>query len=227
MSPRPGDESNGRHGCHEPRSRTDRQLATTLALTGRSDAPGKGDTVEIRIHGIHTQVDSEIRDLVADKLERAAKVFDETDFVDVEFTEESNPRLANERVKIEITALVAGHTVRVENADVDQRAAFDKAVDVFERNLRRLKERLITRNRRSEKRLNGPSRGVEEGNEEDRGLQIERVKQFSMKPMTPEEAALQMETLGHSFYLFLNAETDGYAVLYRRRGGTLGLIEPQ
>jgi putative sigma-54 modulation protein len=183
--------------------------------------------VEIRIHGIHMQVDSEVQTLVGEKLERAAKVFDGTDFVDVEFTEESNPRLAAERFRVEITAHVAGHTVRVENADVDQRAAFDKAVDVFERNLRRLKERLIGRNRRSEKRLNGAPQGVEEGNEEDRELQIERVKQFSMKPMTPEEAALQMETLGHAFYLFLNAETDGYAVLYRRRKGTLGLIEPQ
>ena len=183
--------------------------------------------MEIRIHGIHTQVDDEVRSLVGSKIERAAKVFDGTDFVDVEFTEETNPRMADERFRVEITAHAAGHTVRVEHADVDQRAAFDKAVDVFERNLRRLKERLITRNRRSEKRLNGPARGVEEGQEEDRGLQIERVKQFSMKPMTPEEAALQMETLGHAFYLFRNAETDGYAVLYRRRGGTLGLIEPQ
>ena len=98
---------------------------------------------------------------------------------------------------------------------------------MFERNLRRLKERLITRHRRGEKRLNTSPSGVEESIEEDRDLRIERVKQFAVKPMTPEEAALQMETLGHSFYLFLNAETDQYGVLYRRRGGTLGLIEPQ
>ena len=59
-------------------------------------------------------------------------------------------------------------------------------------------------------------------------LPIERVKKFVVKPMTPQEAALQMDLLGHSFYLFLNAETDRYSVLYRRRGGkSLGLIEPQ
>lgn len=183
--------------------------------------------MEVRIHGNHMALDGELRAIAEDKLGRAAKVFDGTDFVDVEFFEESNPRLAGERFKVEITALAAGHTVRVESAEADERAALDKAVDVFERNLRRLKERLITRNRRSEKRLNGPASGVDDSFEDDRGLRIERVKQFSMKPMTPEEAALQMETLGHSFYLFLNADTDGYAVLYRRRGGTLGLIEPQ
>jgi putative sigma-54 modulation protein len=182
--------------------------------------------VEFRIHGVRIELDDEIRDLAEAKVTRAAKVFDGTDFVDVEFTEESNPRMADERFRVEITALAGGHTVRVENADADERAALDKAVDVFERNLRRLKERLISRNRRSEKRLNTTSSGVEEGNEDDRGLQIERVKQFSMKPMTPQEAALQMEALGHAFYLFLNAETDEHAVLYRRRGGTLGLIEP-
>ncbi len=98
---------------------------------------------------------------------------------------------------------------------------------MLERNLRRLKERLITRHRRGEKRLNGLAAGVEEDTSDDRELRIERVKQFAVKPMTPEEAALQMETLGHAFYLFLNAETDRYSVLYRRRGGTLGLIEPQ
>ena len=182
--------------------------------------------MEVRIHGNHTTLDDDLRDLAATKVTHASRVFDDTDFADVEFTEEHNPRIADERFRVEITAHAAGHTVRVEAAESDERAALDRAVEVFERSLRRLKERLITRHRRGEKRLNGPPSGVEETSE-DRGLLIERVKQFSVKPMTPEEAALQMETLGHSFYLFLNAETDVYSVLYRRRGGTLGLIEPQ
>jgi len=183
--------------------------------------------VEVRIHGSHMSVDDELRNLAEEKVVRAAKVFDDANFADVEFTEEHNPRLAAERVRVEITALAAGHTVRVEAAEPDERAALDSAVDIFERNLRRLKERLITKHRRGEKRLNRPSDAVEEDSEQDRDLRIERVKQFAVKPMTPQEAALQMEALGHSFYLFLNAETDRYAVLYRRRGGTLGLIDPQ
>lgn len=182
--------------------------------------------MEVRIHGSHTNLDDDLKELAEQKVAHAARVFEEVDFADLEFSEESNPRIADERYRVEITALAAGHTVRVEAAESDDRAALERAVDVFERNLRRLKERLITRNRRGEKRLNGPSFGVEETNE-DRDLLIERVKQFPVKPMTPEEAALQMETLGHSFYLFLNAETDQYSVLYRRRKGTLGLIEPQ
>lgn len=183
--------------------------------------------MEVRIHGKRMNVDDEVKSLAQEKVSRAARIFDDTSFADVEFAEEYNPRLADERFRVEITALAAGHTVRVQHNDVDPRTALDGAVDVFERNLRRLKERLITRHRRAEKRLNGVASGVEETSEDDRRLQIERVKQFAVKPMTPQEAALQMETLGHSFYLFLNADTDQYGVLYRRRGGTLGLIEPQ
>ncbi len=183
--------------------------------------------MEVRIHGNHMSVDDELRRLAEEKVIRATRVFDDAIFADVEFTEEHNPRIAAERFRVEVTATAASHTVRVEAARFDERAALDAAVDVFERNLRRLKERLITRHRRGEKRLNTTSSGVEETSEEDRVLRIERVKQFAVKPMTPEEAALQMETLGHSFYLFLNAETDRYGVLYRRRGGTLGLIEPE
>jgi len=184
--------------------------------------------MEIRIHGTHISIDAELRKTAEEKVARAARVFADADFADVEFSAEHNPRITAERFRVEITATAAGHTVRVEAAESEAHAALDAAVDVFERNLRRLKERLITRHRRSEKRLNDSSYEVEESiEEEDRDLRIERVKQIAVKPMMPEEAALQMEALGHSFYLFLNAETDRYGVLYRRRGGTLGLIEPQ
>jgi putative sigma-54 modulation protein len=183
--------------------------------------------MEIRIHGNHISIDDELRSTAEEKVARAARVFGDADFADVEFSAERNPRITAERFRVEITATAAGHTVRVEAAESEAHAALDAAVDVFERNLRRLKERLITRHRRGEKRLNESPSGVEESIEEDRDLRIERVKQIAVKPMTPEEAALQMEALGHSFYLFLNAETDRYGVLYRRRGGTLGLIEPQ
>jgi len=111
---------------------------------------------------------------------------------------------------------------------VDERAALDAAIEKYERRLRRLKDRLITRHRKgSEKRLNEAPEEVEELTQEDHGLRIDRVKRFAVKPMTQQEAALQMELLGHSFYLFLDADTDRYGVLYRRRGGSLGLIEPQ
>lgn len=182
--------------------------------------------MEVRIHGNHIDVDEALRDLAREKVTHAARVWEDVPYADVEFAEEPNPRMSEERFRVEITSSAAGQVVRVEAAAFDDRAALDVAVDKFERQLRRLKERLIGRGRRAaEKHLNAALESVEE--EADDELRIERVKRFAVKPMTPQEAALQMELLGHSFYLFLNADTERYSVLYRRRGGSLGLIEPQ
>jgi len=184
--------------------------------------------VDIRVHATHMSLSDDLRDLAASKVEHATRVFDDGESIDVEFTAERNPRISEEKYRVEITSTVAGQVVRVESAAFDERAALDGAIDKYERRLRRLKERIITRHRqRGEKRLNDDAVGVEEQSEDDNELRIDRVKRFAVKPMTPEEAALQMELLGHSFYLFLNADTDRYGVLYRRRGGSLGLIEPE
>jgi putative sigma-54 modulation protein len=183
--------------------------------------------VEVLIHGNHMTVGEDLRSLADEKVTRAVRVFDDVQYVDVEFSREQNPRMSEERYRVEITSQVAGNVVRVEASGFDDRAALDVAVDKYERQLRRLKQRMIGRGRRgSEKHLNATSGGVEEHSDAHE-LLLDRVTQFDVKPMSPEEAALQMELLGHSFYLFLNAETERYSVLYRRRGGSLGLIEPQ
>jgi putative sigma-54 modulation protein len=184
--------------------------------------------VEVRVHGTSTTVGEELRLLAEEKVVHAARVFEDALFADVEFSEESNPRISDERFRVEITAHAAGQVVRVESAAPDDRAALEVAVDKLERQLRRHKERLISRSRRGgDKRLNAASGGVEEESGAANDIRIDRVKRFAVKPMTPEEAALQMDLLGHSFFLFLNGQTDRYSVLYRRRDGSLGLIEPQ
>jgi putative sigma-54 modulation protein len=184
--------------------------------------------VEIRVHATHMSLDDDLRSVIADKIGHTSRIFDGAGAIDVELSAEHNPRIADEHVRIEVTSAVAGHIVRVEAAGVDERAALDAVVEKYERRLRRLKDRLITRHRKgSEKRLNDHGPGTEELVQEDGQFRIDRVKRFAVKPMTPQEAALQMELLGHSFYLFLDAETDRFGVLYRRRGGSLGLIEPQ
>ncbi|MCU0280318.1 MAG: ribosome-associated translation inhibitor RaiA [Acidimicrobiia bacterium] len=172
--------------------------------------------MEVHVRGKRMTVGDGLRRAAEEKVARSVRVFEETGSIDIEFTDESNPRQAEERCRVEITTKAAGHVVRVEAAAGDHRSALDLAVDKLERQLSRLKERLVERHRRGgDKQLNSASEGVEETSGP-ADLQIERVK-----------AALQMELLGHSFYLFLNAESDRYSVLYRRRGGSLGLIEPQ
>jgi putative sigma-54 modulation protein len=182
--------------------------------------------MEIQVHGKKMQVSDTINELVVQKLESAVRFWDgKVGITDVELSEEPNPRQSADKFRVEITAPVAGQTVRVHSTSHDQHAAVDLAVDKFERKLRRLKERVIDRSRNNNKRLNQTPSEAEVFDELPPSASIVRTKQFTMKPMSPEEAALQLEMLGHSFFFFFNAETDGHAVLYRRRDGQLGLIE--
>ena len=175
----------------------------------------------IRVHARNTTLDDGFRELVVEKLGHAARVFEhQLGDIDVEVTEEHNPRIAAERFRLELTSSAAGHVIRVIAAAGTPETAVDLAEDRFNQQLRRLKERLIGRSRKSQPRETDPEEPVEASNE------IVRIKQFVMKPMTVEEASLQMEMLGHDFYFFLNAATSRQCVLYRRRDGRLGLIEP-
>ncbi len=182
--------------------------------------------MDINIHGRHLNLSDGLRDMALGKIDAATRFFEgKVVRVDVEFSEEPNPRQADTRHQVEITANVAQHLVRVESQSADRAAAFDDAVERFERQLRKLKERLIQRHRTDDhKRLNAEGFEVEETEDTDEVL-IERVKQFTLKPMTPQEAVLQMELLGHAFFFFLNAETDQHAVVYWRKNKTVGLIE--
>ena len=117
--------------------------------------------------------------------------------------------------------------MRVQSVAPDAVAAVDLAADKFERQLRRLKERLIQRSRNREHKLLNSGSYASDEDEDDGPGSIVRTKRFAMRPMTPEEAGLQMEMLGHDFFFFLDAESGKYCVLYHRDDGNLGLIEPE
>jgi putative sigma-54 modulation protein len=182
--------------------------------------------LDVKVHGRNFRIDDQFRESAASKIARTAKFFDSVNSADVEVTEERNPRIANERFRVEITASAAGNVVRVKGAASTPEAALDMTAERFSQQIKKLKGRLITRSRRADnKRLNQPSDLVEDFSEPD-ALEIVKVKHFVMKPMTPEEAALQMESLGHDFFFFQSADSDLPSVLYRRRDGAYGLIEP-
>jgi putative sigma-54 modulation protein len=182
--------------------------------------------LDVKMHGRNFRIEDRFREAAENKIARAAKFFDGVGSADVEVTEEQNARIADERFRVEITAAAAGSVVRVEGAASTPEAALDITAERFGQQMKKLKGRLITRSRRVDnKHLNEPGGLVEETFESD-GLDIVKVKQFVMKPMTPEEAALQMDTLGHDFFFFQSADSDLPSVLYRRRDGAYGLIEP-
>lgn len=175
--------------------------------------------LEIVVHARNTGLSEGDRAEAEQRFSHAARVFDQAvDQIDVEIAEAANPRQSDDRFRVEVTAAVAGRVVRIEASAGSITSALDDASQRLTRQLRRLKERLIDRNRRVEESI--PDERPDETEE------IVRVKQFVMKPMTIEEAVLQMDMLGHSFFFFYNADTDRHSVLYERRDGRLGLIEP-
>ncbi|CAN5695875.1 MAG: ribosome-associated translation inhibitor RaiA [Actinobacteria bacterium] len=177
--------------------------------------------MEVRVHTRNTTIDDRVRGLATDKLGHAVRVFEnQVGDMDVEFSEEHNPRLAAERYRLEITTAAAGKVIRVVSAAASAETAVDQAADRLNLQLRRLKEKLIEKHRKTPVHDGFPAELPEPTNE------IVRIKQFVMKPMTVEEAVLQMEMLGHDFFFFHNDETQRQSVLYRRRDGLLGLIEP-
>lgn len=178
--------------------------------------------MEVKLHSRNTSLDEKFRQAAESKVTHAARYFEQIVIADVEISEEQNPRLAPEKYRVEITCQAAGHTVRVEAAEATPENALDLAIARFEKQLRRLKDRMVRRTRSAK----APEPVAEAVPEDDDELLIVRTKQFVMKPMSPEEAVLQLDLLSHEFFLFENADTSRLSLVYRRRDGAYGLIEP-
>ena len=130
-----------------------------------------------------------------------------------------------ERQKIEVTIPVKGNIIRSEQVSDDMYVSIDLVEEVIERQLRKYKNKLIDKHQEGG---SFQSEFMEEEADVDEGeIKIVRTKRFGMKPMFPEDACVQMELLGHSFFVFSNAETDEVNVVYKRKDGTYGLIEPE
>jgi putative sigma-54 modulation protein len=127
--------------------------------------------------------------------------------------------------RIEITVFADGLTLRGEEADGSVQAAIDKVADKMENRLRRLKSRIVKSHRHKGTAVpNGIAE--EDGHDHEEPKLVER-KRVSVKPMSVEEAGLQMEMVGHPFYLFKNAEDDQLHVIYKRHDGQYGLLTPE
>lgn len=129
-----------------------------------------------------------------------------------------------ERQKIEVTIPMKGNIVRAEQVSSDMYVSIDLVEEIIERQLRKYKNKLVDQKQAA---ASLSKAFVEEEIDDEDEIKIIRSKRFAMKPMDPEEACLQMELLGHNFYVFRNTSTDEVNVVYKRKGSTYGLIEPE
>ncbi len=174
--------------------------------------------------GRNVEVTEALKNYVERKAERLDRYFDNIVDAKVVLSIAGSPHVER-RAKAEIQLNVPGGIIRVEESDPDMYAAIDRAIEVLEKQLKRFKGRMMGK-RHSGLGPSTPPPAPPAEEDEHFEPEIVRVKRFEMKPMTPEDAALQMEALGHTFFVFRNADTEQINVIYRRHDGNYGLIEP-
>lgn len=175
------------------------------------------DHMRYTITGRNIEVTPGLRDAVQDKLGKLEKYFSSDTEVIVTLS------VQRELQKIEVTIPVKGSIIRAEEASTDMYVSIDLVEEVIERQLRKYKNKIVDKKQEGG---NFQKAFIEKDYDEDEEVKIIRTKRFGIKPMYPEDACVQMELLGHNFFVFHNAETDQVNVVYKRKGNTYGLIEP-
>ena len=170
------------------------------------------------ITGRNIDVTEGLKSAVEEKLGKLDRFFAPETEVNVTLSVEK------ERQKIEVTIPVKGNIIRSEQVSSDMYVSIDLVEEVIERQLRKYKTKIVNQQQAGG---NFQKEFVEDEFLEDEEVNIIRTKKFGIKPMFPEDACIQMELLGHSFFVFSNAETDEVNVVYKRKDGSFGLIEPE
>ena len=170
------------------------------------------------IVGKNIEVTPGLRSAVEEKIGKLERYFNPETEAHVTLSVEK------ERQKIEVTIPVKGSIIRSEQVSNDMYVSIDLVEEIIERQLKKYKNKLV-----DQKQSAGffKQEFIEKEYMEDDEVKIIRTKKFDIKPMYPEDACVQMELLGHSFFVFCNAETDQVNVVYKRKGNTYGLIEPE
>ncbi|OAT80197.1 ribosome hibernation-promoting factor, HPF/YfiA family [Desulfotomaculum copahuensis] len=173
--------------------------------------------MKIQVRGRNVEVTDALKEYVAKRLGKLEKYRENLGDAQVTMTVEK------ESHRVEVTIPVNGMLLRGEETTGDMYASIDLVVDKLEKQLEKYKGRLF---KRTAKTTNGEMRPAEE-RDAGEGPRVVRTKRFAIKPMVVDEAVMQMNLLGHSFFVFSNAETEQVNVVYRRKDGNFGLIEPE
>ena len=181
--------------------------------------------MRLQVKGKNVEVTPSIRAYAERKLGKLEKHLAEQTQVEVELSEERNPSIAESHVAAG-TIFTKGPTLRASEASTDIKMSIDQLVEKLERQVTRYRTRGRSRRRRAA-RANGPTPDLVPALDEESEPGIVKTKNFSVTPLSPQDAVLQLELVGHDFFVFRNDDSDEVNVVYRRRDGQYGLIEPQ
>ena len=178
--------------------------------------------MQLQVKGRNLEVSDAIGDYAREKLGKLERQLHDGARVELELAVERNPSISAHHVA-EATVWTKGPVLRARESSTEMRASIDQLVDKLERQITRYREK----RRRGRPRGDGAAAASMPAGSDEGQRSIVKVKQFSVGPMTPEEAVLQLELVGHDFFVFRNSDSHEVNVVYRRRDGDYGLIEPQ
>ena len=176
--------------------------------------------MDTRFRAKNIEISDKTKRYAKEKLTHLKRYFDQIFHAEVEFILEKNPSIANNKT-VEVTLSARGQTIRAKESSTDIYASIDLVIDKLERQIKRHKDKLYSSSRRNNQHAPQLNQNSTESSKA-----IVKLKQIDMKPMTPEEATMQMDLLGHDFFVFTNSETEEINVVYKRRDNNYGLIEP-
>lgn len=179
--------------------------------------------MKFTIRGENISVTDALREYIEKKISKLERYFDSPTNSEVHV----NLKVYNETQSIEVTIPMKSLLLRAEEQHADMYAAIDLVVEKLERQVRKYKTRVNRKARQNGSVKQMFSTAIETKTEEEDDFQVVRTKRFNLKPMDVTEAILQMDMLGHNFFVFSDAETSNTNVVYRRKDGKYGLIEPE
>jgi putative sigma-54 modulation protein len=179
--------------------------------------------LRLQVKGRNLDVTDSIRSYAEQKLKKLDKQLNDATEIELELAVEKNPSIAANQIA-EATVWTKGPTLRAREASEDMRASIDQLTEKLVRQVRHYRDKRSYRGARNSVPVD---EGVPALENDQLEQQIVKTKQFPDKPMNSEEAVLQLELIGHDFFVFRNAETGEVNVVYRRKDGGYGLIEPQ
>ena len=179
--------------------------------------------MQIIVKGKNLEVTDALREYALEKVSKVERYLDRIMKTEIELSVERNPKIPDNQV-VEVTIFSSGPIIRAKESAVDMYQAIDLVSNKLERQARKVKTKLIDRSHHAKNPFKEKAPVVER--EEEKEPFIVKTKSFPLKPMTPEEACLQMDLLNHDFFVFINADTEETNVVYRRKDGDYGLIEP-
>ena len=184
------------------------------------------------VKGKNYEVPERVREYAQRKLRRLERLLDDRSDATVELSVEQHRSVEDSHL-VDVTLVIHGQTLRSSAAAATHQAGIDAVIDKVER--RAVSYRETSRVRKSSETVRGAGAEADTsaeraadaaGADDDGARQVVKVKRFAIEPMFEEDAVARMEELGHAFFVFVNAENERVSILYRRREGDYGLIEP-